>query len=153
MRKFVVKYYIDDAEMFRGEKPHSEIWETEEVEAQSSKEAINLVMDFLINQIIQSSELSPEQDGDRINLIDNGDVVQQYYNFTVDSPIKSARLKAGLSRPEMFRKLRIPVRTIENWEANVNNTPEWAEMLVLEKLENMIEENKKAVDKTTETVV
>lgn len=141
MRNFVVKYYIDDAEMFRGEKPHSEIWESEEVEAESSKEAIDLVMDLLIDQIIQNSNLSPERDRDRINLMDGEEIVQQYYNFTVDSPIKAARLEAGLSRPEMFRRLRIPVRTIENWEANVNSTPEWAEMLVLEKLEKMIKKS------------
>lgn len=144
MRSFTVKWFVDDAEMFRGEKPHSEIWESEEVEAESSKEAIDLVMDLLVEQAIQNSDLSPERDDNRINFMDpDGEVVQQYYNFTVDSPIKAARLEAGLSRPEMFRKLRIPVRTIENWEANVNSTPEWAEMLVLEKLEKMIEENKK----------
>lgn len=93
MRKFTVKYYIDDEEMIRGEKPHSEIFETEEVEAESSKEAIDLVIDFLIDQVSAYSEphLRPERDGDRINIMDDGEIVGQYYNFCVDSPIKAAR--------------------------------------------------------------
>lgn len=144
MRIFEVKYKIDNAKMISGGEPHSEIWEHEEVEAESSKEAIDFVMDFLVDQAVQNSSLTPERNGTQITLVDSdGKAVQRYYNFTVDSPIKKARLGAGMSRPEMFRKLRIPVRTIENWEANVNSTPEWAEMLILEKLEKITEENRK----------
>ncbi len=51
--------------------------------------------------------------------------------------IKETRIKAGLSRAEMSRRFQIPVRTIENWEAGVNQPPRWAELLIIEKLENM----------------
>ena len=138
MREYEVKYYIDDKEMLQGEKPHSEIYESETVEAGSSAEAINLVIDFLIDQAISSGELSPERDGERINFVDaDGEIVMQYYNFSVDSPIKAARMDAGLSRAEMSRRFEIPIRTLENWEAGTRIPPVWAEKLIVEKLETM----------------
>ena len=124
--------------MLQGEKPHSEIYESETVEAGSSAEAINLVIDFLIDQAISSGELSPERDGERINFVDaDGEIVMQYYNFSVDSPIKAARMDAGLSRAEMSRRFEIPIRTLENWEAGTRIPPVWAEKLIVEKLETM----------------
>lgn len=139
MREYEVRYYVDDADMVRGEKPHSEIYESEIVEAGSSAEAIDLVIDFLIDQGIQNSDLSLERDGDRINVMDNGEIVQQYYNFTVVSPIKTVRMEAGLSRAEMSRQFEIPIRTLENWEAGTRIPPVWAEKLIVEKLESMID--------------
>lgn len=139
MREYEVRYYVDDVDMARGEKPHSEEWESEVVEASSSQEAIDLVIDFLIDQGIRNSDLSPERDGDRINFMDGEEIVQQYYNFTVVSPIKTARIKAGLSRAEMSRQFEIPIRTLENWEAGTRVPPVWAEKLIVEKLESMID--------------
>lgn len=138
MREYEVRYYIDDAEMVRGEKNHSEICECEMVEAGSSQEAIDLVIGFLIDQGIQNEESFPERDGDRINFVDpDGEIVMQYYNFTVDSPIKAARMEAGLSRAEMSRQFEIPIRTLENWEAGTRVPPVWAEKLIVEKLESL----------------
>lgn len=138
MREYEVRYYIDDAEMVRGEKNHSEICECEMVEAGSSQEAIDLVIGFLIDQSIQNEESFPERDGDRINFVDpDGEIVMQYYNFTVDSPIKAARMEAGLSRAEMSRQFEIPIRTLENWEAGTRVPPVWAEKLIVEKLESL----------------
>lgn len=53
------------------------------------------------------------------------------------SKIKTARMKAGLSQAEMSRQFKIPVRTLQDWEAGKRNTPEWAELLIIEKLENI----------------
>ncbi|MCI9545371.1 MAG: helix-turn-helix domain-containing protein [Lachnospiraceae bacterium] len=53
------------------------------------------------------------------------------------SKIKTARLKAGLSQAEMSRQFKIPVRTLQDWEAGKRSTPEWAELLIIEKLENI----------------
>ena len=55
MREYRVKYYIDDAEMMRGEKPHSEIFEEVPVDANSADEAIELAKDYLRDQVIQNS--------------------------------------------------------------------------------------------------
>lgn len=49
--------------------------------------------------------------------------------------IKEARIEAGLSRAEMSRRFKIPIRTLENWESEKNTPPEWAEILIIEKLE------------------
>lgn len=50
--------------------------------------------------------------------------------------IKEARIAAGLSRPQMSKLCHgLPVRTIENWESGINRPPEWAEKLIIEKLE------------------
>lgn len=138
MREYEVRYYVDDADMVRGEKPHSEIYESQTVEAGSSVEAIDLVIDFLFDQAAQSGEFSPERDGDRIDFVDpDGEIVMQYYNFTVDSPIKAARMEAGMTQAEVRNKLRIPVRTLQDWESGKHDPPEWAEMLIVEKLERM----------------
>lgn len=51
--------------------------------------------------------------------------------------IKDARIKAGLTQRAMSDALGIPLRTIEDWEAGKRKPPEWAEKLVVEKLEKM----------------
>lgn len=56
--------------------------------------------------------------------------------------LKAARIKAGLTQKEMSELLAIPKRTIGNWETDVRKPPEWAERLVLEKLERIAQERK-----------
>ena len=87
MKKYTVKFYIDNAEMVRGEIPHSEIQESEEVNAESSIEAIDLVIEHVKEQIIQNSDYVPEQEGTVINVMHESEVVQQYYNFTTEENI------------------------------------------------------------------
>jgi DNA-binding transcriptional regulator YiaG len=53
------------------------------------------------------------------------------------SKIKAARMEAGLSQAEMSRQFKIPVRTLQDWEAGKRKTPEWAEILIVEKLEKI----------------
>lgn len=53
--------------------------------------------------------------------------------------IKEARLVAGLSRAEMSRRFEIPLRTIEEWEAERRTPPKYVEKLIIEKLETMKE--------------
>lgn len=52
----------------------------------------------------------------------------------MENKIKGARLRAGLSRPDMHRAMGIPVRTIENWEGGQRECPEWAERLIVAEL-------------------
>ncbi|RGY97372.1 helix-turn-helix transcriptional regulator [Clostridium sp. AM58-1XD] len=52
--------------------------------------------------------------------------------------IKEARKLAGWTQQELSDKLGIPKRTIQNWEAGVNKTPEWAERLIVEKILDLI---------------
>lgn len=54
--------------------------------------------------------------------------------------IKEARLAAGLTQQAMSDLLKIPKRTIENWEGGKNKCPEWAELLIIEKLQMIINE-------------
>lgn len=49
--------------------------------------------------------------------------------------IKEARLKAGLSQQKLSDWLGIPKRTIENWDAGISDPPNWAENLIVEKIE------------------
>lgn len=51
--------------------------------------------------------------------------------------IKKARLEAGLSRAEMSRTFKIPIRTLEDWESGKRNPAPWAQNLIIEKLESM----------------
>ena len=57
------------------------------------------------------------------------------------SKIKTARMEAGLSQAEMSRQFKIPVRTLQDWEAGKRKTPEWAEILIVEKLEKITKKN------------
>lgn len=56
--------------------------------------------------------------------------------------IKEARKKAGLTQKGMSEALGIPQHTIENWEMGLRSCPEWAERLIIEKLERIAEEKK-----------
>lgn len=51
--------------------------------------------------------------------------------------IKEARKEAGLSQQKMSDMLKIPKSTIEKWEMGIRKPPEWAVMLIVEKLESM----------------
>lgn len=51
--------------------------------------------------------------------------------------IKEARVNAGLTQAKMAEVFKIPKRTIENWETGSRKPPEWAELLILEKLTKM----------------
>ena len=55
----------------------------------------------------------------------------------MESKIKEARKAAGLTQQGMSEKLEIPKRNIENWETGKNKCPDWAEKLIVEKLEGM----------------
>lgn len=54
--------------------------------------------------------------------------------------IKEARLKAGLTQQAMSDLLDIPKRSIENWEGGTRKPAEWAERLIIEKLESIVKE-------------
>ena len=45
--------------------------------------------------------------------------------------IQTRREALGLSRAELSRQSGIPLRTLENWEAEVNRPPAWAQRLLL----------------------
>jgi DNA-binding transcriptional regulator YiaG len=48
--------------------------------------------------------------------------------------IREARKAAGLSQVEMGRRLDIPLRTIQDWEADRRSCPPYVERLVLKEL-------------------
>lgn len=54
--------------------------------------------------------------------------------------IKEKREALGMSRAEMSRVFKIPIRTLENWDSGKSSPAEWAEILILEKLERMKKE-------------
>lgn len=54
--------------------------------------------------------------------------------------VREARVYAGLTQVKMSELLGIPKRTIENWETGSRKCPEWAERLVVEKLESIANE-------------
>lgn len=55
--------------------------------------------------------------------------------------IKEARKKAGLSQARMSEILKIPKRTIENWETGERKPPEYVKRLVINELKRISEKN------------
>lgn len=53
------------------------------------------------------------------------------------SKIKEARLKANLTQENMAKKMSIPIRTIQDWEAGRRTPPEYVERLVIAELERL----------------
>lgn len=56
------------------------------------------------------------------------------------SKLKEVRIKAGFSRPDIYRLIGIPVRTQENWESGARTIKEWEEKLIIEKIESLAKE-------------
>ena len=54
-----------------------------------------------------------------------------------ESPIRSARKKAGLTQKEAWTLLEVPSRTWESWEMGTRNPAPWAEKLIVEKLNSI----------------
>lgn len=54
-----------------------------------------------------------------------------------ESKIKEAREKARLSIKELADLLGAPYRTVQDWNAGRSKPVDWAERLILEKLENL----------------
>ena len=54
-----------------------------------------------------------------------------------DNAIKAARLRAGLSIKELAELLGAPYRTVQDWNAGRSKPVDWAERLIIEKLDRM----------------
>lgn len=54
--------------------------------------------------------------------------------------LKDERIKAGFSRPDIYRLIGIPVRTQENWETGQRKIKDWEEKLIIEKIRALAEE-------------
>ena len=64
---------------------------------------------------------------------------------TVMNPIKAARISAGLTQKKMAEMLKIPISTVECWVMGNNKPPIWAELLIIEKLEQIAKEREEQV--------
>lgn len=54
--------------------------------------------------------------------------------------IKEYRLAAGLTQEEFSILFEIPIDTVKNWDSGRRKPPEWAEKLIIEKLERIQKE-------------
>ena len=57
--------------------------------------------------------------------------------------IKEARKEAGFSQAKMSEVMKIPKRTIENWESGKTKPPEYVERLVVAELLRIRDKNSK----------
>lgn len=133
MKEYKVKYFVERNGIRSGE------CETISVEASSEREAIDLAMDYLRDQVIQNSEYTADVKKDSVVVYDEFEdvVIETYCNFSAESEIKKTRMEMGLSRAAMSRLFEIPIRTLEDWESGKNMPAHWAEKLILEKLDRI----------------
>ena len=66
--------------------------------------------------------------------------------------IKAAREAAGLTQAEVFEALRIPMRTLQDWENNRRKPPEWAERLIIKELIKIKEEKEMTYEVRVSTI-
>ena len=133
MRDYQVKYFVERNGI------RSEEYETLSVGASSEREAIDLAMDYLRDQVIQNSDYTADVKKDSVVVYDEFEdvVIETYCNFSAESEIKKTRIEMGLSRAAMSRLFEIPIRTLEDWESGKNIPAHWAEKLILEKLDRI----------------
>lgn len=51
--------------------------------------------------------------------------------------VKATRKAAGLTQAKMNQLMKVPMRTIQSWEAGDRIPPEYVQILVLEKLDQI----------------
>lgn len=51
--------------------------------------------------------------------------------------IKKARIDAGLTQKHFSELFEIPIDVVKSWDSGRRNPPEWAEKLIIEKIERM----------------
>lgn len=66
--------------------------------------------------------------------------------------IKAARIAAGLTQAEVYELLRIPLRTLQDWENDRRKTPEWAERLIIKELVKIKEEKEMTYEVRVSTI-
>lgn len=66
--------------------------------------------------------------------------------------IKAARIAAGLTQAEIYELLRIPLRTLQDWENARRKTPEWAERLIIKELLRIKEEKEMTYEVRVSTI-
>lgn len=67
---------------------------------------------------------------DWMEVFDNvGSALKSIY-LLAHSTLKESRERLSISRAEFSRKYNIPVRTLENWDAGINDAPEYVKMLI-----------------------
>ena len=62
--------------------------------------------------------------------------------------IKEAREKAGLTQAQVYKLIGVPVRTIQDWEAEKRQPPAWAERLIIEKLNTIVKKGENTMQIT-----
>lgn len=51
--------------------------------------------------------------------------------------IKEARIAAGMSQAQVRDELHIPIRTLSQWETGTRKPPEYVEMLLVDKFQQI----------------
>nr|DAJ77192.1 MAG TPA: helix-turn-helix domain protein [Caudoviricetes sp.] len=66
--------------------------------------------------------------------------------------IKKAREKAGLTQAQVYKLIGVPVRTIQDWEAEKRQPPAWAERLIIEKLNTIVKKGENTMQITKKEI-
>ena len=61
---------------------------------------------------------------------------------TFAEKLKAMRTEAGWTRPKVVERVGVPLRTLEEWEANRRTPPDYVQRLVLDRLALEIEKDK-----------
>lgn len=66
--------------------------------------------------------------------------------------IKDARERAGLTQAQVYKLIGVPVRTIQDWEAEKRQPPAWAERLIIEKLNTIVKKGENTMKITKKEI-
>lgn len=81
--KFIIKYVVENAKQVKGEEPHTEIWETETVDADNLELAKAIFLDGIRDEIVTYStdirDVEVDEDNETVSILsDDGEIETQY---------------------------------------------------------------------------
>lgn len=71
------------------------------------------------------------------------EIYKNYECLAAKKNMKIKRQTAGLTQKQFAELFDIPLDTVKSWESGRRNPPEWAQNLILEKLDQIEQEQKK----------
>ena len=86
---------------------------------------------LLPNQVVRMIHVDTEKYARELAEVNNREAIEK-----ADNPIKELRERQGLSIKELSDILKVPYRTVQDWNSGKSKPPEWVLPLILDRVLN-----------------